>query len=147
MPTRAAKSRQSAKPTGSSISEVAPGVFVGGRKDASSFSGTRICVLDERPDGIPPATHVPIYDGGSDRIVPKNLDRVAQLVGAARARGEPVLVFCGHGVRRSPLAAAWYLRRTEGLSLDAAYARIRTARPQIETAREWVGDPAGLDLA
>ena len=147
MPQRTTNAKRAAQRPASTISEVAPGVFVGGRKDAANFTGARVCVLDERPDGMPPATHVPIYDGASDRIVPKNLDRVADLVAAARAKGEPVLVFCGHGVRRSPLAAAWYLRRAEGLSLDAAYARIRTARPQIETAREWVGDLTGLDAA
>ena len=49
-------------------------------------------------------------------------------------------MFCGHGVRRSPLAAAWYLHRNENLSLDDAYARIRAVRPKVETAQDWIGN-------
>jgi protein-tyrosine phosphatase len=125
--------------------EIAPGVFVGGWKDAVRFEGTRFCVLDEAPEDMPPATHVPIYDEATGRANRTNLDRVAEEIGRARARGSPVLVFCGHGVRRSPLAAAWYLHRSERISLDEAYERIRKVRPRIEPARAWLGDPSSLD--
>jgi hypothetical protein len=63
------------------------------------------------------------------------------------AIGRPVLVFCGHGIRRGPLAAAWYLHRSEGLTLAEAYTRIRAVRPQIEEAKEWIGDPENLESA
>jgi histidinol-phosphate aminotransferase len=128
-------------------SEIAPGVFVGGWRDAAGFAGTRFCVLDERPDDMPPATHIPIYDGGSDRALRANLDRVAEGMRAARAKGTPVLVFCGHGVRRSPLAAAWYLHRADGLPLEEAFARIRAARPQVEEPKEWLANAAELEEA
>jgi protein-tyrosine phosphatase len=90
---------------------------------------------------------VRIYDEEADRADPKSLDRVADAIAAARARGEPVLVFCGHGIRRSPLAAAWYLHRTEGISLDAAYDRIRAVRPKVEPARKWAGNADALERA
>ncbi|MCI4349951.1 MAG: dual specificity protein phosphatase family protein [Thermoplasmata archaeon] len=122
----------------STPSEVAPGVFVGGWKDAAGFIGARFCVLDEEPEGMPPGTHIPIYDGEHDAPQLANLERVANLMHAARERNENVLVFCGHGVRRSPLAAAWYLHRYGALSLDGAYAKIRTVRPQVEEAKEWI---------
>jgi hypothetical protein len=125
-------------------SEIAPHVFVGGWKDAVAFEGARFCVLDEAPPDMPPATHVPIFDDSTGRAIVTNLDRLANAVGAARGRGEPVLMFCGHGVRRSPLAGAWYLHRAEKLSLDAAYDRIQTVRPKIERAQEWVPDPKDL---
>jgi protein-tyrosine phosphatase len=132
---------------GKSPSEIAPGVFVGGWNDAIQFQGTRFCVLDEAPEEMPVATHVRIYDEEADRADPRSLDRVADAIAAARARGEPVLVFCGHGIRRSPLAAAWYLHRTEGISLDAAYDRIRAVRPKVEPARKWAGNADALERA
>jgi protein tyrosine/serine phosphatase len=98
-------------------------------------------VLDEVPDGkIPAEIHVPIYDEKTDRPLRENLDRVAQLVEAARQKNEPVLLFCGHGVRRGSLAGAWYLHRHDGLSLDAAFDRVRAVRPKIQHVKDWVGD-------
>lgn len=125
-------------------SEFSPGVFLGGRNDALQFEGARFCVLDEAPDDMPDAMHFQIYDESADRAITGNLDRLARAMSKERASGKPVLVFCGHGVRRSPLAAAWYLRQTEGLSLDEAYRRIRSVRPKIEEAKEWIGNMANL---
>ncbi|HEY6237647.1 MAG TPA: dual specificity protein phosphatase [Thermoplasmata archaeon] len=121
-------------------SEIAPGVFVGGWSDAVAFRGTRLCVLDEVPDEpIPAEAHLPIYDEKKDEPIRVNLDRVAQLVEKARAKKEPVLLFCGHGVRRGPLAGAWYLHRHEGIPLDDAYDRVRAVRPKVEHVKDWVG--------
>ncbi|MGI0055243.1 MAG: dual specificity protein phosphatase family protein [Thermoplasmata archaeon] len=121
-------------------SEIAPGVFVGGWKDATGFPGTRFCVLDEVPAGtIPAEAHIPIYDGAEDAPIRANLDRLARRVDSARARGEPVLLFCGHGVRRGPLAGAWYLHRHDHISLDAAFERLGEIRPQTEHVSQWAG--------
>jgi len=128
-------------------SEIAPGVYVGGWNDALRFEGARFCVLDEAPEEMPAATHIPIYDARSGAAVRANLDRLAKEIGAARASGRPVLVFCGHGVRRSPLGGAWYLHRSERLPLDEAYDRIRAVRPKVETARTWIDDVTNLDSA
>lgn len=125
----------------SSASEVSPGIFVGGWKDAESFAGARFCVLDERPpelDSMPGTAHLPIYDGAKDAPIVAHLDRVADLVHEAHARGTPALVFCGHGVRRGSLAGAWYLHRYEHLSLQEAFDRVEAARPQIERPEEWM---------
>jgi len=142
-----ASKKTSQRPKPKSPSEVAPGVFVGGWKDAVRFPGARFCVLDEAPPDMPPATHVRIYDEAADRADPRSLDRLAEAMHQAHAGGEPVLVFCGHGVRRSPLGAVWYLRRTEGLTLDDAYDRVRAVRPRIEHARDWVGNASELERA
>jgi protein-tyrosine phosphatase len=128
-----------------SPAEIAPGVFVGGWNDAVAFEGTRFCVLDEKPEEMPPATHIPIYDDRSGAALRPNLDRLAREIGAARAAGRPVLVFCGHGIRRSPLAAAWYLHRSEELPLDAAFERVRAVRPKAEPPSSWMGDAASLE--
>jgi protein-tyrosine phosphatase len=136
MTAKRAPKRHEPSPS-STASEIEPGLFVGGWKDAEQFSGTRFCVLDEAPDDVPPATHVPIYDGATHAPIVPNLDRLARLIGDARARNEPVLIFCGHGVRRAPLAGAWYLHVSEGLSLDDSFAKIRAARPEIEHVKRW----------
>ena len=143
-------SRKSAKNPSShpdAPSEVAPGVFVGGWKDAPRFEGMRFSVRDEGEDDRSASAHIPVYDAGNDRAIRENLDRVARAIEQARGEGKRVLVFCGHGIRRSPLAVAWYLHLAEGLSLEAAYARIRSARPAIEEAKEWIGDTSNLRSA
>jgi protein-tyrosine phosphatase len=147
MPTSKKSKAGRAKTRPKSPSEIAPGVFVGGWKDAIDFKGTRFCVLDEAPPDMPPATHVQIYDGTSDQADSKSLDRLAEAIRGVQAKGEPVLVFCGHGIRRSPLAGAWYLRRTQGLTLDEAFDRVRAVRPKVEHAREWVGNAVELERA
>ncbi|HEV2317649.1 MAG TPA: dual specificity protein phosphatase family protein [Thermoplasmata archaeon] len=147
-PVKSSK-KSSAGSRAASPSEVVPGVFVGGWGDAEKFRGARFCVLDERPtelDELPGAVHVAIYDG--DKEVPKvaNLEKVADLMHRAHGDGQPVLVFCGHGIRRGPLGGAWYLHRFEGMSLDEAYDRIESVRPKIERPKEWMGDASALDV-
>jgi hypothetical protein len=145
MPAKTRTSKQK-KPAPSSASQVEPGVFVGGWSDAVGFPGARFCVLDEVPDEpVPAETHLPIYDPEADRPIRANLDKIADLAAAARRRGEPVLFFCGHGIRRGPLAAAWFLHRSEDLPLPTAYNRIRAVRPRIETAADWAGDVSVLE--
>jgi Dual specificity phosphatase, catalytic domain len=120
--------------------EISPGVFLGGWNDALQFSGRKFCVLDEAPDDMPSATHIAIYDEKKDAPIVANLNRLATEVHSARQAKEPVLVFCGHGVRRSPLGVAWYLHRYENLPLDQAYAQIQAVRPKVETAQDWIGN-------
>jgi hypothetical protein len=142
---RRAPKSSSKKKAPPSPQEIAPGVFLGGWKDALQFSGRRFCVLDEAPNDMPEATHIPIYDEKRDAPIVANLDRLASEVNSAQRSGEPVLLFCGHGVRRSPLGAAWYLHRHEHLSLNQAYARIRAVRPKVEVASQWIGNCSALD--
>jgi len=142
---RRAARASSAKKSAPSPQEIVPGVFLGGWNDALRFTGARFCVLDEAPEDMPPATHVRIYDEAADAPIVPNLNRLASEMANARRAHERVLVFCGHGVRRSPLAAAWYLHRNEKLSLDQAYERIRSLRPKVETPKEWIGNCKGLE--
>jgi len=120
-------------------------VFVGGWNDALAFEGARFCVLDEKPTEMPEATHIAIYDDRSGSAIRSNLDRLFREIEAARSAGRPVLVFCGHGIRRSPLAAAWYLHRSEQLPLGEAFERVRAVRPRAEPPSSWMGDPSGLE--
>jgi len=144
MSTKRTTARPATPKVPPSPQEIAPGIFLGGWKDAARFEGARFCVLDEAPEDMPTGTHIPVYDESGDRPNIGNLDRLAREVRSVHESGRPVLIFCGHGVRRSPLGAAWYLHRYEHLSLDEAYERIRSVRPQVEHAREWIGHPGPL---
>jgi protein-tyrosine phosphatase len=119
-------------------SEVVPGLFVGGRPDAAGFDGFRLSVLDDPGDSTPAEAHIPILTGEDGGVDPVALDRAAETIDAALREGRRVLVYCGHGARRSPLAVAWYLHRRRGLSLSDAYVALRTARPRVEPASSWL---------
>lgn len=139
--TRPSNARPTKKPK-STASEIAEGVFVGGWKDAASFVGGRFCVLDERPeelDRMPGTEHLPIYDAATDEPRVENLDRIVEMAHRAREQGTPVLLFCGHGVRRGSLAGAWYLHRYGHLTIDQAFDWVASVRPQIERPQEWMG--------
>jgi hypothetical protein len=126
---------------GTGASEVAPGLFVGGVADARTFDGRKFSVRDEPPEeGLRCDAHLAVYDPDGDRPSRENLDRLYELVERVRGPHERVLVFCGHGIRRGPLAAAWILHRRDGISLDDAYERIRRVRPGVETPDEWLSD-------
>lgn len=137
--------RPSSRPPGPS--EVAPGLFVGDWKDARAFGGTRFCVLDEAPTHLPAGTHIPIIRKDTGRPDRRNLDHLASEILRARRRGEDVLVYCGHGVRRSPLAIAWFLHVDQGVSLEAAYDRIQAVRPQVERPQDWLAGVDELDTS
>lgn len=139
MPAKGTQSKSS-RTAATSPSEFAPGVFVGGWEDALKFTGAKFCVLDEAPKEMPSATHIPIYDESTDRANPANLDRLAERMRGARAKGQPVLVFCHQGMYRSPLGAAWFLHRVEGVPLDEASERIQAVRPKAKLAANWVGN-------
>lgn len=140
---------RASRAAGAGPSKIAEGVFVGGWKDAVRFEGTRICVLDEMPEGgaFPCDAHVPIFSDSDGKAIRPNLDRVAAMAREARGRGQPVLLFCGHGIRRGALAGAWYLHVAEHLPLEEAFDRVAAARPGIARPRDWIPDTSTLDAA
>lgn len=94
--------------------EIAPGVDAGGWNDAVRFEGVRCCVLDEAPEGMPSATHIPIYHGEADAVDRKNLGRPAESVRRARAEGQPVPIIPGISWSRG---RAWNEERRVAVSL------------------------------
>ncbi len=142
--TARVRSKPNPRPKATGPGEVAEGVFVGAWSDATGFVGRRFCVLDELPADAPADAGFTIYDDSQGAANLANLDRLADRISAARREGQPVLVFCGHGVRRGPLGAAWYVHRSERIPLDAAFERVRAVRPQTEEPREWMDHPESL---
>jgi protein-tyrosine phosphatase len=116
-------------------SEIIAGLFVGDLQDAQRFQGVVISVLPDVPDSEPPhAVHMPFLARGRD-----SMEETAALIDAALGRGERVLVHCEEGCERAPLVVAWFLRERRGMTLDQAYALLKSCRPIVEDRRRWLG--------
>jgi protein-tyrosine phosphatase len=116
-------------------SEIIANLFVGDLQDAQRFEGVVISVLPDVPDGEPAhAIHMPFLARGVE-----SLDRTADLIEGALGRGERVLVHCEEGCERAPLVVAWFLRTRRAMTLDEAYALLKSRRPMVEDRRRWLG--------
>ena len=95
--------------------------------------------------------HIHLLGTANDnRISPAALKAVAAIIGHFRNKGWSVLVHCGAGIERSPLAVAWYLSenvaaswyQSNGLdpifTLEQAYKFIVLKRPQVQDRRHWI---------
>ena len=116
-------------------SEIIAGLFVGDLQDAQKFDGTIISVLPDIPEGEPPrAIHMPFLAEG---VV--TLDKTAALIDEALGRGNRVLVHCEEGCERAPLVVAWFLKTRRSMTIDEAYALLKSRRPIVEDRRRWLG--------
>lgn len=118
------------------MTEIIDNLFLGDMVDArSGFDGLIVCTLEERPLDEPPnATWVPFLHEGR-----KSLDIAAAIVDAALKGGRRVLVHCGAGSERAPLAVAWFLHTRRGMTLDEAYDLLKAKRPIVQDRRFWIG--------
>jgi protein-tyrosine phosphatase len=99
-------------------------------------------VLDHRrPDFPNGSVWVPILDLSDPeniRADPAQLDKVAVLVAAAIKAGRKVIVACGEGIERSPLAVAFVLWKKLGVpTFPEAYEQVQRTRPQVQFRWEW----------
>lgn len=116
-------------------SEIIPNLFVGDMQDARNFDGVIISVLSDVPDGEPPhSIHMPFLARGVE-----SLEATAALIDEKLAAKHRVLVHCEEGCERAPLVVAWFLKTRHSMTLDAAYALIRSKRPIVEDRRRWLG--------
>lgn len=136
--------------------EIAPDVWCGRWEAADWIVATQqprwaiVCVLeqprdeDRRPETIcQPAL---VYrKGAGGPGAPENwvatresLDAIADTIDEQLERGNRVLVHCGIGAERSPMAVAWWLARGRGVDLDRAYQWIGAMRPGVIDRRSWM---------
>jgi Dual specificity phosphatase, catalytic domain len=116
-------------------SEIIPGLFVGDQQDAQRFDGAIISVLADVPEGEPrEAIHMPILLNGI-----ATLDSTAALIDHSLKLGRRVLVHCEEGCERAPLVVAWFLKTRRGMTLDEAYALLKSRRPIVADRRRWLG--------
>lgn len=79
---------------------------------------------------------MPVFDKNSQPDE-KKLDAVSDLIDKLIRQGKTVLVHCGAGMERSPLAVAWYLHKAGGLSIGRAYDLVKEKHP---ATRRLLGD-------
>lgn len=132
-------------------SEIVPGLYVGSLEDAVYWAKSRplvqlIYVHEDLAPGVGPlpesTLHLPFLtpaDSANLSADVERLEAIAEKVDGILNCGRGVLIHCGTGVERAPLAAAWFLYRRRGMSLDDAYELIRSARPFIADRRDWLG--------
>lgn len=117
--------------------EVLPRLWIGpqGSCDAAPESVFRICVLEEPHSAR--CQHMRIL-GENGKAQISSLDLVANMIDVRFGDGWNLLVHCGAGVERSPLAVAYWMTRRFGYSFDEAYAWLKQHRPQVEDRRVWL---------
>src|SRR5216683_953128 len=116
-------------------SEIISNLFIGDLQDAARFNGMIISVLPDPMPGEPDRTiRIPFLANGR-----ATLDSTAALIDAALFRGLRVLVHCEEGCERAPLTVAWFLKTRRGITLDEAYALLKSRRPIVQDRRRWLG--------
>jgi protein-tyrosine phosphatase len=110
-------------------------LFLGDLQDAARFDGMIISVLSDEMAAEPKRTiRLPFLANGRS-----SLDSTAALIDAGLGLGMRVLVHCEEGCERAPLAVAWFLKTRRGMTLDEAYALIKSRRPIVQDRRAWLG--------
>jgi protein-tyrosine phosphatase len=70
-----------------------------------------------------------------------SLESISILITDRLAAGRRLLVHCGAGIERSPLAVAWHLVRTDPArwpTMTDAYVHIIARRPQVSDRQAWL---------
>ncbi len=128
--------------------EVAPGLFLGDRKDAKDRAALRRLNIQSIVNCTPPKSEdpaagcpsfferelrylrVPIYDSPAEDAA-EHFAAVLDFI-SSRLHHGGVLVHCNRGVSRSATFVVAHLMRTQALDPAAALELVRAARPQAE---------------
>ena len=138
------------------IDRVAPGIYIGRSLDAAERARCGIAAVVDvcaelplKADAIAYAS-VPMLD--LIRPTSEQIESACRAIDKARGAG-PLLVCCALGFSRSAVvAAAWLLRDRAAATIEAAVARIQSARPQavlnadhLAALHEWREQYAGAE--
>lgn len=119
--------------------EILPNLFLGDLTDAQAWTGLNISVLDIRSELLPGnVLNIPILAQDEDRASHRALESVAYAIDRGLQGDAKVLVSCGQGIERSPLAIVWFLYRYRGYSISNAYALVVEKRPQVQRREHWI---------
>ena len=128
--------------------EVAPGLYLGDRKDAKDRASLRRLNIQSIVNCTPPKSEdpgagcpsfferelrylrVPIYDSPAEEAA-EHFAAVLDFI-SSRLHHGGVLVHCNRGVSRSATFVVAHLMRTQALDPAAALELVRAARPQAE---------------
>lgn len=126
--------------------EIILGLLIGNIADAKNWQSFAVTVLEYRPPELPTnVTHIPVLDTNHRGTSPDGLhacfvqlEAIVMVVDGALGRGESVMVSCGQGIERNPLAVVWYLFRRKGMSVEEAYRTVKEKWPQVIEHLEWL---------
>lgn len=120
--------------------EIVKGVFVGDFEDGMRSRASHVVCVLENPSPRDGALWIPLLLAAPVIYArPAQLDAVAFVIDAVQARGESVLIHCGAGIERSPLAVAWWLTRSgRAADLEESYRTLVAARPVVQDRRVWL---------
>ena len=96
-----------------------------------------ICVAEELRDlGH---VYIPVDPTRSPVYVTESLDRISALIKWVLSNSNKrVVIHCAMGMERSVLAAVWYLKRYQNMTLDEAYSAVGEVRPIAVDRRDWI---------
>lgn len=123
--------------------EIIENLFLGDLQDSQDFrqqfpNDVILCVLENRPNDEPfKAYHIPIITE-SGHVHTEQLDHISFFLEALLAKKSKVLVHCAAGIERSPLAIAYFLSYSKGISIEESYEIVKQKRPQIQDRRVWL---------
>jgi len=121
------------------MSHILENLYLGSLEDAlhAPPDFVIVCVLEYQPPNEPSGAYrFPFLEGGVANV--KVLDDFANLVDKLLSEGKKVLVHCGMGVERSPLAVVWYLHRKKGMSIADAYRYVMNRRSVVADRSSWL---------
>lgn len=111
--------------------------------EASKHDFTIICVVDKFHNLplLPGTKHIPITKinrYGRIEASITGLNRVALLIDDNLKKGKDILVHCGAGMERGPLAVMWYLHIFHKMTLDDAYNKVSRAHSDTMYRINWI---------
>jgi len=121
------------------MSQILENLYLGSLEDALNAPPdfVIVCVLEYQPANEPPGAYrFPFLEGGVANV--RVLDEFADFVDKLLSEGKKVLVHCGMGVERSPLAVVWYLHKKKGMSVAEAYRYVMNRRSVVADRSSWL---------
>lgn len=126
--------------------EILPNVWLGDKLDAYGLRDNDrwklICVLEQKPPEFKNTSNViwlPVLSivEGEQRAPVQNLNRITNQIDSLLRQGFKVLIFCGAGLERSPLAVAWYIHLKFFIDEFEAYNWILKFR-HVSNKTDWI---------
>lgn len=133
------------------LDEIWDNIYVGNIVDAKTFQGVICCVLEQtNPDvlegNVREDAHMfPILDTVYGEVNMAMIELLAQFAIRTR-RGRPntkILIHCGAGVERSPLAVAYVIFRAyrgDFRWFTEAYEMVKRKHPDTRDRSNWIPD-------
>jgi protein-tyrosine phosphatase len=118
-------------------------LFIGDLADARIWEGSTLFVQELRDPTLPARViHLPVFDPQNGRALFGQLEAVLCVADdALKWRDPPLLIACGDGLERAPVAAVWFLYRKRGMSVPQAYRLVRERRPEVVEHFDWLFGP------